>query len=153
MHARPVERLVERRIEGEIPPLDLFIEDGPHFPRPGIRGVFRALVANFVRKAQSDRPFPLRRNPHARANMASDVIPTLSVMRGSKNVEAGFKPIFEAVRDFDGFVKLMVGWISSVRRGLRALEREIAMELNHRVARLHGVVRVDLNLVVALRAR
>ncbi len=85
--------------------------------------------------------------------MASDIIPALAVVRGSKYVEAGFEPIVEAVGDFDRFMKLMIGRISSVGCGLRTLKREITVELHHRVARLHGFVRVDLNLVVALRAR
>jgi hypothetical protein len=36
-------------------------------------------------------------------------VDALSVVRGSKNVEAGFKPIRKAMGDFDGFVKLVVG--------------------------------------------
>jgi hypothetical protein len=73
-------------------------------------------------------------------------------LRGSKNVESGFKPIREAMGDFDGFVELMIRGEQAILHGLRALESEIAMQLDHGVVRIDGVVAVDLDFVIVLRA-
>jgi|SRR5882724_1112656 len=118
---------VERRIEGEIPSANLLIYDGPHFPCPGIHGILPALVADFVRKTQSNWPIPFRRDAHTRAYVIADPVDALSVVLGSKNVEAGFEPVREAVSDFDGFVELVIRGVHAIFRSLRAFEREIAV--------------------------
>ena len=59
--------------------------------------------------------------------MIANPVNALSVVLGSKNVEAGFKPIRKAMGDFDGLVKLVVGGIHAVLESLRAFEREIAV--------------------------
>src|SRR5215831_15296979 len=68
MRAGPVERFVECGVEREIPLVDLLIDDRAHLPGPGVRGILRPLIANFVGKAQADGPFPFGRDADARAN-------------------------------------------------------------------------------------
>jgi hypothetical protein len=51
----------------------------------------------------------------------------LAVVLGSEDVEASFELVREAMGDFDGFVKLVVGGIHAVLGSLRAFEREIAV--------------------------
>ena len=110
--------LVERRIEGEVPFADLLVDDGPHLPRPSIRGILGALVADFVGKTQADGPFPFWRNADARANVIADVIPALAIVHGSEDIKAGFEPISEAMGDFDGLMQLMIRRIGAVGGGL-----------------------------------
>src|SRR5437016_134433 len=107
IYARAMERPVKRGIEGQIPLAELLIHDRPNLPRPSVCGIPAALPADFVRKADSDGPMPLGRNAHTGANVAANVIPTLAVLGGSKNVKPGFEPVIEAVCDLDGFVQLM----------------------------------------------
>jgi hypothetical protein len=47
----------------------------------------------------------------------------LAVVLGSEDVEASFELVREAMGDFDGFVKLVVGGIHAVLGSLRAFER------------------------------
>src|SRR5260370_9580407 len=104
IHAGPVERPVKRRIEGEIPPDELSVEDRANLPGPGIRRVPAALPADFVREADADGPVPLGRNAHAGTDVAADVIPTLAALRRSENVKPGFEPVGKTVGNFDRFV-------------------------------------------------
>jgi hypothetical protein len=147
-----VEGTVESGIEGEIPAADLLVDDRADFPGPGVGGIPAPLVADFVGQAQADGPVPFFGDAHARTDVIADPIPALAVLRGSKNVESGFKPIREAMGDFDGFVELMIRGEQAILHGLRALEGEITMQLDHGVVRIDGVVAVDLDLVIVLRA-
>ena len=147
-----VKGTVESGIEGEIPAADLLVDDGTDFPGPGVGGIPAPLVANFVGQAQADGPLPFFGDAHARADVIAHPIPALAVLRGSKNVESGFKPIREAMGDFDGFVELMIRGEQAVFNGLRALEGEIAVELDHGVVRINCVVAIDLDFVIILRA-
>src|SRR5712672_1119560 len=111
-------------MEGEIPSSNLLIDDRPHLPPPGVNGILPPLLADLVRKTQSDGPFPFRWNAKARTNVIANPVDALSVVLGSKKVEAGLKAIRKAMGDFDGFVKLVVGGIDAVLESLRAFERE-----------------------------
>ena len=93
---------------------------------------------------------PLGRNAHAGADVAANVVPTLAVLRGSENVEAGFKPAIKSMGDLDGFVPLVVGGKRAVIGGFGALQGEIGVELHHGVVRLDGFVRIHLDFVVPL---
>ena len=79
---------------------------------------------------------------------------TLSVRTDAgENVKAGFKPIVPTLRDFDSFVLLMIGGVRTIAGGLTAVGGEVAVQLNHGVARRHGFGTVDLHFVIALRER
>src|SRR6266513_1464835 len=150
IHARAMEGPVKRGIEGEIPPAELFIHNRADLPRPGIRGVPAVLPPDFIRKADADGPVPLGWNAQAGADVAANVVPTLAVLRGSENVEAGFKPAIKSMGDLDGFVPLVVGGKCAVICGFGALQGEIGVELHHGVVRLDGFVRIHLDFVVPL---
>ena len=62
----------------------------------------------------------------------------LAVLLGSEDVGASFAPVREAMGDFDGFVKPVVGGIHAALGSRRAFEREIAVQLHHGVPGLHG---------------
>src|SRR5215472_2188333 len=144
---------VKRGIEGEIPGTFLLINDRPNFPGPGIGGEFSSLIADFIGKAQADGPIPLFGNVHAGADVVADPLDALPAFFRSEDVETSLEPVVEAMRDFDGFMQLMIGRKQPVLRGIGALESEIAMELDHSVMRFDQLVGVDLNFVVILRAR
>jgi hypothetical protein len=57
------------------------------------------------------------------------------------------------VGDFDGLVQLVIGRKHTVCRRLRALEGEVAVQFDHGVAGLDGVVGIDLDFVVFLGTR
>ena len=84
--------------------------------------------------------------------MAADVIPALTVLRGSENVKPCLEPVIEAVSDLNGFVQLMVRRQGAVIGGFGALKGEIGMEFNHGVARLDRFVGIHLDFVVLLSA-
>src|SRR5713101_3901068 len=86
------------------PSADLLVDDGPHLPGPRIGGKFAPLVSDFIRKAQSDRPFPFLGYSEARADVVADPLKSTAIAFIGKNVEAGFEPVREAVGNLDGFV-------------------------------------------------
>jgi hypothetical protein len=55
--------------------------------------------------------------------------------------------------DFNGFVKLMIGGVGAVGGGFGAFEGEVAVQLDHGVARSDGFVGIDLDFVIVLGAR
>src|SRR5207249_11151617 len=140
-----MKRPVKRGIEGQIPPADLLVHDGPNLPRPSIGRISAALPADFVREADSYGPVPLRRNAHAGTDVAADIIPALTVLSGSKNVKPGLEPVIEAMSDLDGFVQLVVRGKRAVIGGFGTLKREIGMQLHHSVARLQDRKSTRLN--------
>ena len=71
--------------------------------------------------------------------------------RARENIKSGLKPIVPALRDLHRLVFLMIGRISSVGRRLAAFGREVAVQLDHRVAGGHGFRTVNLHFVIALR--
>ena len=82
--------------------------------------------------------------------MSPHEIPSDALLYVGEDVKPGLEKGIEAVCDLDGFVKLVVGRIHSVLNGLRAANREIAVELDHRTVWRHGLGRVDLHFVIAL---
>src|SRR5689334_24391188 len=82
--------------------------------------------------------------------MIADPIPSDAALRAGEDVEAGFKPLGEAVCDLDSFVQLVIVGIQAILGSLESLEGEVAVQLNHGLMRRHGLVGIDLDFVVAL---
>src|SRR5260370_2103979 len=74
----------------------------------------------------------------------------ISIALVGKDVKAGFKPIREAMCNLNGFVLGVVGGKNSILSGLAAVNREIAMQLDHGAVRRDRVVTIDLDLVIVL---
>ena len=151
-HRLTVQRFVEGGIETQIPTVDLLIDDGAHFPCPGVGGKRAALISDFVGEAEADGPFPFFGDGDAGTDMVADPLNALAAAFGSEDVEAYFEPVGEAVGDFDGFVLGVVGGIEAVDDGFGAVDGEIAVELDHGVVRFDKIVAVDLNFIVVLSA-
>src|SRR5713226_1106584 len=105
----PVKRAIKRGVEGEIPGANLLVDDRAHLPGPGVGGRLPALVADFVGKTETHGPIPFFGDSDARPNVVAYPIPALSIFCGSKNVETGLEPVGEAMRDFNGFMPLVIG--------------------------------------------
>jgi len=151
-HRLAVQGFVESGIEAEIPPAEILIDDGTHLPGPGVGGELAALVADFIGKAEANRPFPFFRDGDAGTNVVADPLDALAAALGSEDIEADLEPVGETVGDLDGFVFGVVGGIEIVDDGFAAVDGEIAVELDHGVVRLHEIVAVNLDFVVVLRA-
>src|SRR5215472_9130283 len=104
MDAVAVEGPVKRRVAREIPAPGLLINNRAHLPGPCVRRIPAPLIANFVGKADANGPVPFLRHAYTGTNVVADPIPSLAVLHGSENVEAGLEPVSEAVGDFDGLV-------------------------------------------------
>src|SRR5882757_7573645 len=150
MYAFSVKRPVERWIHRKIPSPNLLIHNRANLPGPGVDREFSPLISNLVRNADSDGPIPFLRNPHARANVITHPLHALSAALRREDVKAHFKPVGDAAGDFDGFVLGMIRRQESVLNGFGPVDREVAVELDHSVSGLDGVVRIDLDLVVIL---
>src|SRR5438132_2927108 len=135
IYSRTMKRPVKRGIEGEIPAADLPIHNWANLPRPGIGRISAALPADFFREADDDRQVELGRNTHAGTDMAANVIPSLTVFRGSENVKPGLEPVVEAVSYLDRFVQLVVGRKSAIIGRFAALICEFRQNLTNDVAR------------------
>src|SRR5207248_10515363 len=85
MDAVPMEGTVKRGVKGQIPGANLFVDNGPHFPSPGVGGKFAPLVADFVREADTHRPPPLFGDTYARPDVVADPVAALAILCGSKN--------------------------------------------------------------------
>src|SRR5579863_3444836 len=94
----------------------------------------------------------LLRHRKSGPDVRSHVIPG-AVLNAGEDVEAGLKPLVEAVRDLDGFVLGVVGGEHAVDRPLLPGSSEVAVQFHHRDIRLHQVRSVDLYLVIALGAK
>ena len=84
--------------------------------------------------------------------MRAAVIPAAAIARAGEDVEAGFEPLVEAVRNLDRLMPGMMRWQSAVGGGLCALRGEIVMQLDHRNAARHGFRSIDLDFIIVLRA-
>jgi hypothetical protein len=69
-----------------------------------------------------------------------------------ENIEPGFKPAGEALRDLDGFVQRVFVGADSVHLGLGAFEGEVGMQLDHGSRGRDHLGAVDLHFVIALGA-
>src|SRR5271156_206198 len=125
VHAGAMKRPVQRGVEGQIPAPDFLVDNWTDFPSPSV-GVERSpLVADFVRQTESHRPVPRLRNADARPNMIAHPLPAAIGLNASEDVEAGFEPIGDALRDFDSFMLGMVGGQDAVNRRLCPFKREV----------------------------
>jgi len=147
-----MQRAVKSRVEIEIPTAELFIDDGAHFPGPGVGGKWAALVADLVGEAKAYRPFPFFWYGNARTDVVADPLNALAAALVGKDVEADLEPVGETVGNFDSFVQGVVGGIKAVFDGFGAVDGEIAVELKHGVVGIDEIGAVDLNFVVVLSA-
>ena len=74
----------------------------------------------------------------------------MAVLRAGEEVEAPLRPTVQALRDLDGFVKLMVGGVDAIDDVALALGGEVGVQLDHGGLWCNGVCAIDLDLVVAL---
>src|SRR5579884_711571 len=151
--ARAMKGAIKRRVEGEIPAIDFFVDDRPNFPRPGIGRVNGALVSELLREAKAYRQMPAFRNAETRPDVVAHPGPAVARLHAGEDVEAGLKPRSEAVGDLDGLMILMIGRAGAVVGGLAALESKIHVALDHRASRLHGFIRIYLHLIVSLAVK
>ncbi len=93
---------------------------------------------------------PFGRDAKARANMRADEIQATATARAGEDVESGFKPIVEAVRDLDRLVPGVIRGQRAVVSLLRPLHGEVIVQLDHGDAARDGFRAVDLELVVIL---
>src|SRR5258706_6924638 len=84
--------------------------------------------------------------------MRADKIPTVTVARARENIETSFEPIVEAMCDLDRFVPRMIRRQRAVFSFLRALRREVVVQLHHRDAARNSFRAVNLDFVVVLSA-
>jgi|HubBroStandDraft_4_1064222.scaffolds.fasta_scaffold04094_5 hypothetical protein len=150
MNALAVERSVERGIKRPIPASDLLIHDGTNFPGPRVHRILPTLVADFIREAHAHGPVPFLRYGNSRPDMISHPLPALTFSYGSEDVKATFKPVIEAVSDLHRFMLGVIGWVNTINDCFRTVDREIAVELNHRVSGIDQIRSVHLDFVVVL---
>src|SRR6516225_7468635 len=67
-----------------------------------------------------------------------------------EDIESGFKPVVETVRNFHGFMLRVIGRKRAIFDGLGAGCREVTVQLDHGGAGLDELIAVDLHFVVAL---
>jgi hypothetical protein len=84
--------------------------------------------------------------------MIADPLKSIATPFVSKNVETGFKPIGETMRNLNRFVFRMIRGQNAILNRLAAIDREIAVQFEHGVMWLDLIVAVDLDLIVVLRA-
>src|SRR5207245_251955 len=95
-------------------------------------------------------PMPFGRYAKARANMRADEIQATATARAGEDVESGFEPIVEAVRDLDRLVPGVIRGQRAVVSLLRPFRGEVIVQLDYGDAALDGFRAVDLDLVVIL---
>src|SRR5215472_5009183 len=151
VNAFAVERTVERGVDGPIPASHLLIDNGSNFPGPRVDGKLAALVAELIGNTDSHRPVPLFRNTETRTYVVAYPLPSLTDARGGEDVKAGLKPVGPAMSNFNCFVHRMICGEKAIDHLLRAVDSEVAMQLDHGVAGRNRLVAVDLNFVIILR--
>src|SRR6202453_5500257 len=105
-----VQRAFQCRVDREVPAADRLVDDGPHFPGPGVRREGGALEADLGGQADAHRPIPGVGHPNARSDVIADPLNALAVLLGREDIEADFGPVREAFGELDSLVLLMVGW-------------------------------------------
>src|SRR5579872_7368412 len=114
-------RAVKRGVEREIPAADLLIYDGTDFPSPCVRRIRGALVADFVRQADPNRPVPLFGDAESRTNVVANPLPTLPRLDTSEHIKSRLKPVIESLRNFESFVLGMIRRQHAINNGLAAV--------------------------------
>jgi hypothetical protein len=97
-------------------------------------------------------PVPLLRHGDTRANVIPHPLPALALGYRSKNVEATLEPVIKAMSDLHRFMLGVISGVNTLQDCLRALDCEVAMELNHGVRRIDKIRSVHLDFVVVLSA-
>ena len=150
---RPVKGFPESRVEPQVQLAELFIDNRPDLPGPGIAREIRPLIAELGREAQADRQVVPLGNRHPRPDMRAHPLPTAVRLNAGELVEARLKPLVESVRNLHGFVHGVVCGQHSVAGSLRSLRREVAVQLENGDTLRHQFRGVNLHLVIALRAQ
>src|SRR5208282_813190 len=120
------------------------------FPCPCVNRILPPLVADFIREAHTDGPVPFLRDGNARPDVITNPLPALTLGYGSENVKAALEPVGEAVGDLDGLMLGVIGGINTIDDRLRAVDRKVAVKLNHGVSGIDEVGPVHLDFVVVL---
>src|SRR5260370_746037 len=141
---------VQAGVERQVQFSNLLIHDGPDLPRPGVRRIAGAHPSELGRKAYADGPLPGRRNPHPRPDVIAYELPAISAIRTGENVESGFEPFIEAVRDLDRLMQRVIGGAHAIDHVLGPLEGEVAVQLYHRSLGRNRLRRIDLDLIIIL---
>ena len=152
MNTLPVERAIERGIEGEIPAPDFFIDDGTDFPGPGVGRKLAPLVTELLRQAEPHRPVPRRGNRDPRTDMVADPFPTAFRLDGGEDVKASFEPVGDALGDLNGLMLCMMRRLKTINRRFTSLGGEVRVQLNHSGARRDSLPAINLNFIVILSA-
>src|SRR5450631_1406597 len=93
---------------------------------------------------------PRLRNAEARTNVIADPLPPAVGLNAGEDVEAGFEPAIDALRNFDGLMFRMVGGQYAILHRLASLGGEIRMQLDHGAGGRDGVRAINLNFVIVL---
>ena len=154
---QPVQRLIKRRIEIEIPAPELLVDDRPQFVIPRIFRKLPPLVPDLLRNTHAHRPVPRFRRGKPRPNMITHPVPSRIVrtsrLNAREHIKSGFKPVRPALRNLQGFMFGVVGGHNAVDHLLRSIYGEIRMDLHHRRIRRRRLGAIDLDFVVVLRGR
>ena len=96
-----------------------------------------ALVADLHRQADPHRPVPTVRDPHAGPDVIAHPLHAGAALLAGEDVEADFRPVVDALGDFDGFVFRVVGrrQMPSMRRWPSAVKFECSSTIVVRGAR------------------
>ena len=142
----------EDRVESEVPGTVSLIDDGPQFVAPGIGREPALRVTEFLGDAEANRPVPLYGDRKPRTDMISHPLPPPVGLNAAENVEAGFEPVGEALRDFERLVHRVMGGLDTIDDAFAPVHGEVGMNLDHRRSRSDRFVAVYLNLVIVLSA-
>jgi hypothetical protein len=93
-----------------------------------------SLVADFVRKAHSNRPVPFLSYCNPRPNVISHPLPTLALSYGSEDAKTTLEPVIEAMCDLNGLMLSVIGGLNTINDRLRTIDRKVAVEFDHRVS-------------------
>jgi hypothetical protein len=91
--------------------------------------------------------------------MIAHPLPAISIARAGEDVKANLGPTIHPLSKLNRFVLGVVRWIKAfrgeprARRGITALCREVAMQLQHGGLGCDCVGTVDLDLIIVLRFR
>jgi hypothetical protein len=91
--------------------------------------------------------------PYARADVISHPLNTVAILFAGEYVEAKFRPIIDPLRQFQGLVLLMIGWVHALKDFSLSGDGVVGMELDHETLGWDCVRAIDLNLVVTLSPR
>src|SRR5204862_4007305 len=124
---------------------DLFIDDGPDLPSPGIPRKIRPLVSELGRETQPYRQVVTLGNRHARPDVGADPIPTAVRLNAGELVKSGLEPLVETMCNLQGFMLRVVGGQHSIDGSLGSFRREDAMQLEYRDALRHQLGGINLH--------